>query len=170
MGLTVGCARCHDHKFDPISQRDYYSLFAFFNQTPVNGGGGDPQTAPILDIATEEQRARAEKLGSGCTTSGRSGKRGNVSSPRQRPVGGGIRLRVRTGGEVQSRAEEGPGKRSSKETDELQKQFEKNEPEYAAHLGKQREAIAARDALSKSIPRVMVMEDAKGSAENVHSR
>ncbi|MFM8803744.1 MAG: DUF1553 domain-containing protein, partial [Planctomycetia bacterium] len=34
MGLTLQCARCHDHKFDPISQRDYYRLFAFFNSIP----------------------------------------------------------------------------------------------------------------------------------------
>ncbi len=39
MGLTVGCARCHDHKYDPISQKDYYSLFSYFNSVVERGDG-----------------------------------------------------------------------------------------------------------------------------------
>ena len=56
LGLTFNCCRCHDHKFDALSQEDYYSLFAFFNQTPVTGGGGDPQTAPVIAAPTATQK------------------------------------------------------------------------------------------------------------------
>ena len=38
MGLTMGCARCHDHKYDPFPQRDFYRLFAYFNQIPDEKG------------------------------------------------------------------------------------------------------------------------------------
>ncbi len=62
LALTMNCCRCHDHKFDPISNADYYSLFDFFNQTPVDGGGGNPQTPPVLDLPTPEQTQQLEAV------------------------------------------------------------------------------------------------------------
>ena len=62
LAATFNCNRCHDHKFDPFTQQDYYSLLAFFNQTTVDGSGGNPQTPPILAVPTEEQSKGLESL------------------------------------------------------------------------------------------------------------
>ncbi|MEO1831708.1 MAG: DUF1549 domain-containing protein, partial [Akkermansiaceae bacterium] len=62
MGLTFNCCRCHDHKYDPLSQKEYYSLTAFFNQTPVNGSGGDPQTKPVLEVPSQQQIDKVKAL------------------------------------------------------------------------------------------------------------
>jgi mono/diheme cytochrome c family protein len=66
LGLTFECARCHDHKFDPISQKDYFSLFAFLNNVPEFGEDGRvanavpmipaPTTAQQLALADQERR------------------------------------------------------------------------------------------------------------------
>ena len=61
MGLTVECARCHDHKYDPISQKEYYQLFAYFNNIDESGlysyfdAGAVP--TPTLLLADENQKA-----------------------------------------------------------------------------------------------------------------
>lgn len=62
LSLTFNCCRCHDHKYDQLTQDDYYSLFAFFNQTPVTGAGGNAQTAPVLSVPDEPQRLQLAKL------------------------------------------------------------------------------------------------------------
>lgn len=46
LGLTIGCARCHDHKYDPITQREYYELFAYFNNVPEWGLGPNNGNSP----------------------------------------------------------------------------------------------------------------------------
>ena len=59
MGLTAGCAVCHDHKFDPISTKDFYSLSAFFNNTTQGAMDGNVHnTPPIITIPKSEDRAR----------------------------------------------------------------------------------------------------------------
>jgi hypothetical protein len=49
LALTFECAKCHDHKYDPILQKDYYSTFAFFNQVPEKGLLGDIMVASLAD-------------------------------------------------------------------------------------------------------------------------
>ncbi len=62
LGLTFNCCRCHDHKFDPLTQREYYQFSAYFNQTPVNGGGGDAKQAPNLPAPAKPQRQELEQI------------------------------------------------------------------------------------------------------------
>jgi hypothetical protein len=59
LGLTVGCARCHDHKYDPISQNEFYQLYAFFNALPERGGG---DMEPTIKVPTPEQAAKLKQL------------------------------------------------------------------------------------------------------------
>ena len=63
LGLTVGCARCHDHKYDPITQREYYQLYAYFNNIPERGNaqkyGNSP---PMIKAPTRPQQDKLRLL------------------------------------------------------------------------------------------------------------
>ena len=63
LGLTVGCARCHDHKYDPISQKEFYGLFAYFNNVPERGRVLRPfNSPPRISAPTAEEARRLEDL------------------------------------------------------------------------------------------------------------
>jgi hypothetical protein len=66
MALTLNCARCHDHKYDPISQDEFYGLFAFFNSIEESGvlgiKGKTRNTPPLLPLPDATQSAELERL------------------------------------------------------------------------------------------------------------
>lgn len=62
LGLTMTCARCHDHKFDPFTQQEYYQLFAFFNNTSESGSRGGGKAPPTVQYQSPEQREKLEGL------------------------------------------------------------------------------------------------------------
>ncbi|HAM72824.1 MAG TPA: hypothetical protein DCM86_14375 [Verrucomicrobiales bacterium] len=66
LALTLGCGRCHDHKYDPVTQREFYQLFALFSHIPERGvfwDGSDPAFPPSVRAATPAQESRIRELG-----------------------------------------------------------------------------------------------------------
>ncbi len=62
MALTIGCARCHDHKYDPISQKEMYQFFSYFNNVPESGVASPGNTAPLLRIPRPQDDAKLLEL------------------------------------------------------------------------------------------------------------
>lgn len=73
MGLTMECAQCHDHKYDPITQREYFQMFAYFNNTTDPGmqtRGGNQ--SPVVNVPPREQAAKLTDLRKAIETSSRT--------------------------------------------------------------------------------------------------
>ncbi len=64
MGLTFNCCRCHDHKYDPISQKNFYEMFAYFNSVDETGilQGDSRNTEPLLRLAPADEVAKQAEL------------------------------------------------------------------------------------------------------------
>jgi hypothetical protein len=64
LGTTIGCAECHDHKYDPISTREFYQLYAFFHSVPEKGLDGTrvKNPAPVLKVPSPDQGSRLIRL------------------------------------------------------------------------------------------------------------
>lgn len=67
MGTSMACAECHDHKYDPITQKDYYQFFAFFNTVPENGLDAQLNPVPRLELKTAEHDQRLAQFNSEIT-------------------------------------------------------------------------------------------------------
>ena len=149
MGMTVHCAQCHDHKYDPITQKDFYSLYAFFNNIDAT-----PETVfrpkyglqePFVSFASPEQD---EKL------SGLNGQVGELDAS----IG---ELKKKIAGEEKSRqeSEKPPAEGEEKPATFDDTQLKSHKQELAQLESKLKPMVRERDQLDSMIPRAMVMKE-----------
>ncbi|MDB6072754.1 MAG: hypothetical protein JWO89_394, partial [Verrucomicrobiaceae bacterium] len=163
LGLTMQCTRCHDHKFDPLTQQDYYGLISFFNGTPVDGQGRGGQTPPILDMSTpaEEQKSKAAQ-----ERVNKLAKEVEAFELTKFPRPEGKSLEesdaIRLPGNLPSYiAKTPPFKRGVDPLLESVNYFKAKDAAYAAVLEKLLGAVRKRDAAKTAITKVMVLEERK---------
>lgn len=164
LAATMNCTRCHDHKFDPYTMRDYYGLVAFFNQTPVTGAGGNPQTAPVMDFTTPEQVERLKALGDDVKRLGDEVDKLELTvfpRPGGKPSSDAPGVKDYPAEPFAALKQKGASRNLTQLRSLAKFRADKEPREHADLLNKLVKAMEARDDFNKAIPRVMVMEDMK---------
>ena len=163
LGLTFQCTRCHDHKFDPLTMADYYSMMAFFNATQVDGQGRSGQTAPILDMSTPGEEAKSQQAQQRVNQVAKEVEDFELKKW-PRPKGKGLEESeaIKLPGNLPSYiAKTVPAKRVVDSLLESINYFKDKDKAYADVLQKLMDAVRKRDAARNNITKVMVMEDRK---------
>lgn len=161
LGLTLNCCRCHDHKFDPLTQREYYQFTAFFNQTPVTGGGGNAQTPPVLDCPLPGQSDKIEKAEADWkrTLDLLNAKEGELFPRAANKQLVELTATADLSKPVRDALSLVPASRKSEQWELLIKEFGGKQDEYGTLLKAASNAKKALDEIRNAVPRVMVMKD-----------
>ncbi|WP_425399361.1 PSD1 and planctomycete cytochrome C domain-containing protein [Aeoliella sp.] len=159
LGLTLNCCRCHDHKFDPLSQQEYYSLTAFFNQTPVTGDGGNPQTQPVMRLPTPQQQQDLQLVGDSLDEAYEQLSDMESRLWPKAEASGGSSSEVELPDTVKSVMEKPLEKRGKEDWQKLKKHFADSSPEWIEFCNSWQQLRDRRDKIEKGVCRVMVMED-----------
>ena len=162
LGLTMACTKCHDHKFDPLTMRDYYGLYDLFNQTSEEGRGGGGRTggiAPVISFEKPEDAANlaakqklVETLGLAVDAyEDRRFPRDKGKTAAESETAGAL------SGNLLAALKQKGQQRGVDFLDEMLSVF-KAEEAYVKLLKPLRAAVKDRDQTSAAIPRVMVMD------------
>lgn len=162
LGLTMGCTKCHDHKFDPLTMVDYYGLYDVFNQTSEDGRARSGQAAPALDMATADEKAAFEKADAAFRQivkdineyeTARFGKPPGEERTKVPLVAG------YPGKLTQFLGRQAPDRRSADNLLECIAQLTKlNDKDYADRLQKLLNALKTRTTAQGNVTKVMVMD------------
>ncbi|MSU37063.1 MAG: DUF1553 domain-containing protein [Pedosphaera sp.] len=161
LGATFNCTRCHDHKYDPYTQRDYYGLLAFFNQTAIDGSGGNPQAPPNLALPSPEQTRRLAdfdgKLESGVRAT-ELFEAGKFAREPGKPIEEAAAAKDLPK-EVLDLLKIEPRDRDVGRLEKLAAHWKDSDPAYVRVIEENRKTRNDRDGVTRSVLRVMVMED-----------
>ena len=159
LGVTMTCARCHDHKYDPITQQDYYSLYDFFNNTSEKGNGRSGQNAPAITFTPEADKKRLADLAPQIvklTVPVVEAEKQLQSKPVAAPKPGQNAVFVSK--EVIAALKVPPANRNKDRHQKIYDHFKSTDAKYAALLKPLLDAVAKRESINRSLPRVMVMD------------
>ncbi|QDU89276.1 Planctomycete cytochrome C [Pirellulimonas nuda] len=145
LGLTMGCARCHDHKFDPITQEEFYGFFAFFNSVDELGVYNEARgnVGPVVECADDAQRVEMARLEE------RVAEQARLLESLQKKEQGDEAARLAAPSDIDSVAADGDAKLAPREGARL-----------VAELRAQLEAAQREaDDYRKTVPTCMVMQE-----------
>ena len=167
LGLTFTCTRCHDHKFDPLKQTDYFAFYDIFNQMSETGSASGSsrggQILPILDLSTDAERdalktaqARLDAL----TPAIDAYELKKFPRPEGKPVSDSPAAIKLPGNLYATHAKVLPAKRAVVGLLEALPHFRETDPDpaYVALLEASLAAVRARDAAAANITKVMIMD------------
>ena len=161
LGLTFTCARCHDHKYDPIKQTDYYALYDIFNQMSETGKNAGGQTPPVMDMSTPAERDAQKKAAARQDEIAKevaAFERTKFPRPEGQPLSESPDAMKLPGNLPATLAKTEPKRRGVDSLLEAIPYFKESDPAYAQLLQKLLAAVRARDAANARITRVMIMD------------
>jgi hypothetical protein len=174
MGLTFSCARCHDHKFDPIKHTDYFSLYDIFNQMSEIGappGGRTGQVPPLLDLPTPAEALAVQGARERIAVIGKDvEERERAVFPRaaDAPLASAPSAQALPGKLPQNFAAVAPAERSVGALNEAIAHFKgAGQPEYVGALERLVQAARERDDAVRQVTRVMIMDEIENRRETV---
>ena len=167
LGLTFNCTRCHDHKFDPLKQTDYFAFFDIFNQMSEtgspSGSARQGQLIPVLDISTPAEHDAVKNAQARIDAIAKDIEAYEVTKfprPEGKPVSESPDAIKLPGNLFATHARVAPGKRGVDGLLEAVPYFRDTAPDpaYAAMLQTSLDAVRARDNAAANVTRVMIMD------------
>ena len=167
MGLTMNCSRCHDHKYDPLTQREYYQMYDYFNQTSEEGGQAHGRIEPVLDLSpADNQETVAARKAAFEKVADALHEYEKIIFPRpeglpasESPAATGII------GENVDALKQHPSKRSNYYLVRLKDTYDTLNPTYGAKLQELRVVLAAYNRAASRNVMVMVMDEREEERE-----